>query len=264
MEFATPCPFDEAFLLDYLHGHLDAHHRSAVESSSACIEALRRLQQETAALAPLLAAAACPPAAALVAYHREELPPPARQRLACHLQTCDLCAAELQLLALGDDLWLAELPELAELPARFGAAPDPHPGGQHADRAPGEHPLHKVLRTLREAFLIPPTRHLSPVLGEMWTYATPQLLIDLAPSLAESEELHWTLGGTLRTPGGELVAEIEQVTLTPHAGGDPTTALLTGPGEFLFPRLAAGKYRLQVTTPNEEVFIRELAIGYGV
>lgn len=244
------CPFDEVVLLDYINGHLDAQSRAEIERSPGCLDAARTLRLEMEEMQPLLRGMLCPDVDTLVAYQQHELADAEQLRIGRHVERCRYCAEELQLLAVADETWLADVPE---------ANPISEPRIEEAS----EHPLRKLMRTVREAFLIPPTLLPSPVLGEMWTYQTPQITIDLAPSLVDDEELSWTVGGAVRTTEGELFTEVERAVLVPLVGGEEIVATIEAPGEFVFKGLDAGKYRLQIITPTEEVFIREIEIGYG-
>jgi hypothetical protein len=246
----STCPFDEGILLDYVNGHLDVELRTAIEQSPACLKAVTELREELSLLQPMLRSILCPDTQVLVAFQAGDLDEATSRDIERHVQVCKFCRQEMRMLTAFDEYVAGLQPGAPEQPRDV---PQPK----------GEHPLGKVVRTLREAFRVPPALLPSPVVGEMLVFQTPQIVIDLDANRSEVDELTWTLAGAVRTSEGELVSEIDEVSLEALTGSVATVTVAQPPGIFVFKGLEAGKYRLRVLTPTEEILIREIELGYG-
>lgn len=234
------CALDEATLLEYVQGNAAAELRAAIERSPACVAAARRLAEEVALLTPLLRLALCPDSATLIDYYAKALPSAQQLVVHNHVQRCRQCQGELAMFAA-----IAAVPLQAEP---------------------------SLLRRLFEAVFLPPTLMAAPVRGALPSLhyrtqiRTPAIDILIFTQKQSGKARTWTMRGELRTEEGLHFTQVEKVVLRPvdppPADATPElTTTLDADGMFVFRRLEAGLYALQIFTDEEEILIRALKVG---
>lgn len=128
-----------------------------------------------------------------------------------------------------------------------------------------------LLRQLFEAIFLPPTLMAAPVRGALPSLhyrtqiRTPAIDILIFTQKQAGKGRTWTIRGELRTEEGLHFTQVEKVALRPV---DPPSAeaaefntTLDADGMFVFRRLEAGIYALQIFTAAEEIIIRALQVG---
>ena len=228
-----PCQFDEATLLNYLRNAVPADVRQTIEQSPSCLGAAKQLADETRRLMPFLREAVCPEIDTLIDYQEGRITGTPRLVIHRHVQRCQQCQAEL---------------------AMFGAI----------DAVPNvDQP--SFLRRVVEALFQAPTLSAAPVRGNVIFYRTPQIAIHLYSIKSPGKARTWILQGLLRSAEDQPFTQSEDILLVNlDEPAEPAQhAAREAAGTFSFSELEAGRYRLQVITPEEEIFIREIEIGYS-
>lgn len=240
MPGSESCPYDDVTLFDYLRGATSAEVRAAIERSPACMAAAAALATDQQGLTPLLRLALCPDPETLIDYHAKRLLGAQQLVIHNHVQRCRQCQTELAMLVAMDDVALVEEPSF--------------------------------LRRLFEAFFLPPTLNAAPVRGALPSVhyrtqiRTPAIDILIFTQKQTGKARTWTLRGELRTEEGLHFTQVEKVVLRgPHpldaSAMVEFSTTLDEEGMFVFRRLEAGDYALQVFTPAEEILIRTLKVG---
>lgn len=234
------CVFDEATLLEYIQGKAAAELCAAIDRSPACVSAARHLAAEVAMWAELLQMARCPDPTTLIDYYNKELPSAEQLVVRKHVAGCRQCQMELAMFAAID-----------EVPLQAGPS---------------------FVRRLFEAIFLSPTLMVAPVRGALPSLhyrtqiRTPAIDILLFTQKQSGKARTWTMRGELRTEEGLHFTQVEQVVLrtvdpsTPEDAVELTTTL-DADGMFVFRRLEAGVYALQLFTDQEEILIRALKVG---
>ena len=173
----------------------------------------------------------CPEIELLIEYQEGRLTGTQRLVVYHHLQRCKQCQAEL---------------------AMFGAI----------DTVPNvDAPA--FFRRVVDALFQSPTLTPAPVRGGMLFYRTPQIGIYLYSIKNAGKARTWVLQGLVRTVDDQPFIACEDILLVDL--DEPTTlvrhAVLGPTGTFRFSDLAASRYRLHLITPEEEILIREIALG---
>lgn len=228
-----PCPFDEGVLLDYVNGHVNAEIRQAIEATPACMQAASQLQAAVAAWQPYLRQMVCPTADRLVAYQEKRVVGTDYLVLRSHIERCPFCSGELQMLSAMDTAALS--------------------------------PKSSVLRRIVALLFQPPTLGLAPVLGE-GSYQTveriPPVELFLRTYRRSVQEDAWMLVGRLRSAEDQPLADVESVSIEDiddvHALA--LSANVDNSGAFTFLGLEAGRYRIRIFTPTEEIILHEFQI----
>jgi len=227
----TPCPYNEAILIDYLCNLVSAELALAIEASPACRQSARQLAQTEGPWLTALYRRHCPSVATLLAYQARELP--ARERLLWyrHLEHCPCCQEELALLA---------------------------PPEAHAAVA-----LFAGLRRVVEAVFQSPLA--MQFQGEWQQYRTPQITINIDERQSSGKPRTWTMRAQVRDQDGQqLTHQVELATLealTPEVPSQPMNGTLST-SSIVFRDLPAGEYSLQIVLPEEEIIIRQLTVGF--
>lgn len=225
------CPFDDATLLAYLRDAVPATVRQSIEQSPACRHAAQQLAAEVRLLTPLLREAVCPEIEQLLEYQEGRLTGTPRLVVHQHLQRCKQCQAEV---------------------AMFGAI----------DAVPAVAPPSLVRRVVAALFQ-PPTLSPVPVRGGMLFYRAPQIGIYLYSLKSPGKARTWVLQGLVRTVDDQPFTACEELRLVnldePALPALPAT--LDPAGAFRFSDLEMGRYRLHLITAEEEILIREIAVG---
>lgn len=239
---ATPCAFDEATLLEYVQGNASAAVCAAIERSPPCVAAARRLAAEIKTLLPILRQALCPDADTLIDYYAKQLPSAQQLVIHNHVQRCRQCQGELAMYAAIDEVPLQAAPAF--------------------------------LQRLFEAVLLLPTQMAAPVRGALPSLhyrtqiRTPAIDILLFTQKQSSKARTWTMRGELRTEEGLHFTQVEKIVLRtvdpPSEEALELTTTLDADGMFVFRRLEAGSYALQIFTDEEEILIRALKVGDDV
>lgn len=180
----------------------------------------------------------CPPSVSLGEYELDMLTVAERTRIASHVQDCPHCAGELRILRqfLGDRM--------------------PNPPIVASDR------LRRIV-----AHLVSPPRFASAhwalrsaAGGSEMTFSTEEVSIVLA-SEPHTQEGRWILSGmiwhdeddfsTLEGSTAALIAE----------NASPQTTQIGAVGDFLFPGIPPGIYRLEVTLEDKVITVERLDLG---
>jgi hypothetical protein len=235
----APCAFDEATLLAYVQGNAPAELCAAIERSPPCVAAARRLAAEIETLLPLLRLALCPDAETLIDYYAKQLPGAQQLVIHNHVQRCRQCQGELAMYAAID-----------EVPLQAASS---------------------FLQRLFDAILLLPTQMAAPVRGALPSLhyrtqiRTPAIDILIFTQKQSGKARTWTMRGELRTEEGLHFTQVEKVVLRtvdpPEGEAAELTTTLDADGMFVFRRLEAGSYALQIFTDAEEILIRTLKVG---
>lgn len=235
----APCAFDEATLLAYVQGNAPAELCAAIERSPPCVAAARRLAAEIETLLPLLRLALCPDAETLIDYYAKQLPGAQQLVIHNHVQRCRQCQGELAMYAAIDEVPLRVAPSF--------------------------------FQRLFEAVLLLPTQMAAPVRGALPSLhyrtqiRTPAIDILIFTQKQSGKARTWTMRGELRTEEGLHFTQVEKVVLRtvdpPEGEAAELTTTLDADGMFVFRRLEAGSYALQIFTDAEEILIRTLKVG---
>jgi len=227
------CPFDEGILLDYLHGHVDAAVKAAIEGAPACVGGAAALQTDLTAWRPALHALLCPPGETLVAYQERRLHENF-WAIHAHIQRCPACQAELAMLATLDEVPLQEAPSL--------------------------------VRRLYELLFQPATLSPVPVLGEgsyRTIERTPQIELLVRTTKAHGRQRSWTLFGRLRYEDDQPVSQVTAIVMQDledeEANKYSTTAEENG--TFIIKGLSAGIYQLRIVMNDEELVLNHFQVG---
>ena len=224
-----PCELEDAILFDYIAGRATPQQRSAVDRSSACRQRAQVIADEVSRIEGLLYRVTCPEPARLVDYQERRLVGTPALVVLRHLEHCAFCKEDLAILAAIDAVPL---------------------------EAP--HPFTRIRRAVEA--LLQPALSLQ-LRGQTQTYATPDVHITLSHRRTPGGLVRWTLSGELSTPdGGPFAGVVEQVSLQ----DDDTPVLeaeIEDDGAFILRNLTAGRYRLVISTSDQELTIRALAIG---
>lgn len=224
-----PCTLDDDILMDYNAGLLSEEQRAAVEANPACVARARRIAAELARIEAMLYRLTCPDVDTLIAYHDRQLESTNMLVIRRHVEQCDRCREELDLLAAMD------------------ATPFEEPGL-----------LARARRVIEAAFQ--PALALQ-LRGQAHVYAAPHVTLTLSMRRIDGGALRWTLVGELSTPDGAPFEQpVEQVVASRESAPD-VRAEVDADGMFIIRDLPAGEYRLTVITPDEEIVIRSLRIG---
>lgn len=173
-----------------------------------------------------------------------------------HFRFCSDCEAEFSMLL--ELLRLEESGQGQEL-ARIPPRPD----------ASGESSLREALQPLRrlvEAVFTPMALQGTAVRGAIYQYQTPQFVLNLRSNKTTAKARTWTLYGMVQTADGQAFTEVDDITLTTLTEPDAASqhAGVEEDGSFVFKGLEAGRYRLALLTPEEEVVIRSFEVGFAV
>lgn len=225
------CPYDDVTLLNYLRDAVPANIRQLIEQSPACLAAADKLADEMRLVTPFLRAAVCPEIDTLIDYQEGRITGTPRLVIYRHVQQCKQCQAEL---------------------AMFGAI----------DAIPNlDQP--SFFRRVVEALFQAPTLSPAAVRGGVLFYRTPQIGIHLYSIKSTGKARTWVLQGLVRTVDDQPFTACEDILLVnldePDAPDQHAT--LDTAGTFRFSNLEAGRYRLHLITPEEEILIRELEVG---
>lgn len=225
-----PCHVNEAILLDYITGLASVEVSAEIERSPACLHAAKEMAAGIGPLMSILRRARCPDSATLIDYQEQQLTGTNFLVIDKHVKSCSRCQKDLRMMGAMD-----EVPLFAPT---------------------------SIIRRFVEAVLRPATALPEPVRGPS-IYATPQLFINLNLRTPMGRQRTWRLSGQLRTLDGQLFTAVEGVLLRDLAGPDLIVQEtgLNATGTFVFEGLDAGKYSLSVLTVDQEIVIRELAVG---
>lgn len=224
-----PCDLPEEILFAYVAGLGSPAERAAVEARPACRARVRTIAMEVAQIEALLYRAPCPEPALLIAYHAQQLDSTPALVVFRHLESCARCREELALLATLDAIPLDTSSPLT-----------------HLRRA-----VEAILRPARTLQLR----------GESHVYETPQVLISLSLRQTASGIARWNLTGELSAADGDRFAGTVEAVVLQRQGDAVVLAEVDTDGSFVARHLAAGRYRLTITTEDEELTIKSLPIG---
>jgi DNA-directed RNA polymerase specialized sigma24 family protein len=227
------CLLDQAQLLDYITGLATAEIRSQIEQSPACLAAARQLAQAVLPLMQQLYRSNCPDEATLALYKARALDGADQLVVRAHVATCPLCQEECQLLDMID----ANMIEPASIRQR-------------------------VVEALRVPML-----QLPQVLrGEtLLHYQSPNVRINISVRERDGKPRTWTLRGEIRALDGLQIddqLEVAMLRALHQVGQADRQGEVAPNGSFVFRNLPAGAYSLTLLAPEEEIFIRQLSIGY--
>lgn len=234
MDLSEPCPYDESILLDYLNGHLDSETRQAIERSPACMAAATALQVDIEAWRPGLRQMFCPSSEQLVDYQERRITGTEYLVMHKHVQNCPYCRAELAMLAEVDDVTVEAQPSLA--------------------------------RRIYQLLFQPATLAPVPLRGE-GSYRTiersPQIELLIKSTKTSGKQGNWMVLGRLRYEDDQHVAPVELIRL--HDLEDEevpeVSTTVDETGRFTLKGLDAGRYRLHILMPQEEIILHEFRIG---
>ncbi|MFN8444639.1 MAG: carboxypeptidase-like regulatory domain-containing protein [Caldilineaceae bacterium] len=234
MDFSEPCPYDESILLDYLNGHLDSETRQAIERSPACIAAATALRADVEEWRPSLRQLFCPNSERLVDYQERRLTGTDYLVVHKHVQNCPYCRAELAMLAAVDDVAEKAQPSLA--------------------------------RRIYQLLFQPATLAPVPMRGE-GSYRTiersPQIELLVKSTKTSGKQDNWMLLGRLRYEDDQPVTPVEAIRLhdLEDEEAPEVSTTVDEMGRFTLKGLDAGRYRLHILMPQEEIILHEFRIG---
>jgi hypothetical protein len=231
-DVAGLCNLSEALLLDYIMGDAPPELIAAVERSPACRQAARQLADEIDPLLSILYRISCPDEDTLVDFQEGLLDGTSRLVIHKHIADCPLCKKELSMLRAFDQVFVQ--------------------------------PERSLVRRLVEAIFQSPALLPAPVRGTILRYETPLLTIDLSERRVTGKPRSWTLTAQLRTHDGQPFTDVERILLQQidRAEAQPFQEKISAHGSFRFRELPPGAYRLTILTPEEEITVREFAVGF--
>ena len=226
-----PCGYDEAVLLDYIMGLVEAEVGAAIQASPACLRQASQLAQTFGPFLRLVYRLDCPNPTALVAYQQRVLPGSQRLVIYRHLEQCLRCQEDLMLLNSVDQ--------------------------------PGTVRETNLLRRMVEALYQSPVAF--GLQGGWLHFRTPEVFINISSRQNRSKARSWRVRAQVRThEGAILTATVQAAALEALDQSTPVTYQPDTPTDensLVFREVQAGNYSLLIVMPNEDIVIRNLAIG---
>jgi len=229
-----PCIYEEGVLLDYIMGMVEAEIATAIEASPACLQQARELAQTFGAFLQVSYRLDCPNPEQLVDYQQRTVSGIERLLLYRHLEQCPRCRTDLLVLESMD-------------------------GSTNIAQSS---PFRRIVEAIYESPLA------YGLQGGWLHYRTPELFINISSRQNRGQARSWTVRVQVRSQEGALLTAVVESAILEGIGHTmgrlyplDREQIAQEESSLAFREVAAGTYCLSLRLPDEEITIRQIAVG---